>query len=49
MALPPILSPGRPDELRDYYAGIARAAGLPLFVQHSQAGMDAEFLAETGA
>lgn len=45
MALPPILSPGRPDELRAYYAGIARAAGLPLFVQHSQAGMDAEFLA----
>ena len=45
MALPPILSPGLPDELRDYYAGIARAADLPLFVQHSQAGMDAEFLA----
>ena len=45
MALPPILSPGRPDELRAYYAGIAKAAGLPLFVQHSQAGMDAEFLA----
>ena len=45
MALPPILSPGRPDELRDYYAGIARAAELPLFVQHSQAGMDAGFLA----
>lgn len=45
MALPPILSPGSPDELRAYYAGIARAAQLPLFVQHSQAGMDAEFLA----
>lgn len=45
MALPPILSPGRPDELRAYYAGIAKAAELPLFVQHSQAGMDADFLA----
>ena len=46
MALPPIISPGRADELRAYYAGIARAAGLPLFVQHSQAGMDAAFLAD---
>ena len=46
MALPPIISPGRADELRAYYAGIAEAAGLPLFVQHSQAGMDAAFLAD---
>ena len=46
MALPPIISPGRADELRAYYAGIAagrRAAAM--FVQHSQAGMDAAFLA----
>ncbi len=46
MALPPFIAPGRPPELRDYYGGIAAAADRPVFVQHSQAGMDAVFLAE---
>ncbi len=44
IALPPY--PGRPgaDQLREYYRVIAEAAGLPVFVQHSDGGMDAAFL-----
>ena len=44
IALPPY--PGRPGagQLREYYRAIAEAAGLPVFVQHSDGGMDAAFL-----
>jgi 4-hydroxy-tetrahydrodipicolinate synthase len=46
IALPPYLSGGSRQELRDYYEGVARAAGIPVFIQHSQGGMDAGFLKE---
>ena len=46
MALPPYISPGRVSELRQYYARVAAASSKPLFVQHSQPGMDVEFLAD---
>ena len=45
MALPPFISPGRASELHGYYSAIAAAAQRPVFVQHSQEGMDAAFLA----
>lgn len=44
IALPPY--PDRPDaeEMERYYRAIAEAAGLPVFIQHSDGGMDAAFL-----
>ena len=44
IALPPY--PGQPgrDELRSYYRAIAEAAGRPVFIQHTHAGMDAAFI-----
>lgn len=46
IALPPYLSGGTRDEIRAYYEAVAAAAGLPVFIQHSQAGMDATLLQE---
>lgn len=44
IALPPY--PDRPDaeEMERYYRAIAEAAGRPVFIQHSDGGMDAAFL-----
>ena len=44
IALPPY--PGQPgrDELLSYYRAIAEAAGRPVFIQHTHAGMDAAFI-----
>jgi len=44
IALPPYIAAGSREEIKAYYAGIAQAAGRPVFVQHSYAGMDASFL-----
>ena len=44
IALPP--SPGTAAELKEYYEAIAQAADLPVFIQHSQPGMDTAFLRE---
>lgn len=46
IALPPYLSGGTRAEIRQYYEAVAKAAGIPVFIQHSQAGMDASLLAE---
>lgn len=46
IALPPYLTGGSRQELRQYYEAVAQAAGIPVFIQHSQAGMDAGFLHE---
>jgi len=46
IALPPYLSGGTRAEIRQYYEAVARAAGIPVFIQHSQAGMDAALLSE---
>lgn len=46
IALPPYLSGGTRAEIRQYYEEVAKAAGIPVFIQHSQAGMDASLLAE---
>lgn len=46
IALPPYISSGTRDENRQYYEAVAEAAGLPMFVQHTHAGMDARFLQE---
>lgn len=46
IALPPYLSGGTRAEIRQYYEVVAKAAGIPVFIQHSQAGMDASLLAE---
>jgi len=44
IALPPYISAGTRDEIRAYYEAVAAAAGRPMFVQHTHAGMDAAFL-----
>ncbi len=46
IALPPYLSGGTRAEIRQYYEAVAKAAGIPVFIQHSQAGMDASLLSE---
>jgi len=44
IALPPHIAPGSQEEILDYYRKIAQAAGRPVFIQHSHAGMDPSFL-----
>ncbi|MEE2656923.1 MAG: dihydrodipicolinate synthase family protein [Candidatus Latescibacterota bacterium] len=44
IALPPYISSGTRDENRAYYEAVAAAAGRPMFIQHTQADMDAAFL-----
>ena len=44
IGLPPYLSAGTADEIRDYYAAIAEAVEVPVFIQHTQGGMSAGFL-----
>lgn len=46
IALPPYMSSGTRDEIRDYYKAIAEAAGRPVFIQHTHAGMDATLINE---
>lgn len=46
IALPPYLSAASRDEIRAYYAAVSEAAQRPVFIQHSQPGMDPGFLAE---
>ena len=46
IALPPFLSGAHRSEIIDYYRRIAAAARVPVFIQHSQAGMDAALLSE---
>lgn len=40
IALPPYLGSPSREEILDYYRQVARAAGRPVFIQHSQPGMD---------
>jgi len=42
IALPP--STGTLEEIKDYYKAIAQTAQLPVFIQHTHAGMDTAFL-----
>ncbi len=44
IALPPYISSGTREEIKDYYRAIAQAAQRPVFIQHTHAGMDANFL-----
>ncbi len=44
IALPPYISAGTREEIKDYYQAIAQAAQRPVFIQHTHAGMDAAFL-----
>ena len=44
IALPPYLAAATPEETLAYYEAVANAARLPVFVQHSHAGLDAAFL-----
>ena len=44
IALPPYISAGTREEIKDYYEAIARAAQRPVFIQHTHAGMDAAFI-----
>lgn len=46
IALPPYLAAASRDEIRAYYAAVSEAAQRPVFIQHSQAGMDPGLLAE---
>jgi len=46
IALPPYLSSGTRAEIKAYYTAIAEESELPVFIQHSQAGMDASLLSE---
>jgi 4-hydroxy-tetrahydrodipicolinate synthase len=46
IALPPYLSPASREEIRDYYEGIAAAAGRPVFLQHTGTGLDADLMRE---
>ena len=46
IALPPYLSSATRQEIKTYYTGIAEESGLPVFIQHSQPGMDAPLLSE---
>jgi dihydrodipicolinate synthase/N-acetylneuraminate lyase len=42
IALPP--SSGTLEDIRDYYKAIAQTAQMPVFIQHTHAGMDISFL-----
>jgi len=44
IALPPYISPGSQEEILSYYRAIAQAAQRPVFIQHSQPGMDPAFM-----
>src|SRR5262249_31815916 len=44
MALPPYITPGSPDEIRDYYRAIGQAADLPVVVQNAAPGLSPDFL-----
>ncbi|HJP30504.1 MAG TPA: dihydrodipicolinate synthase family protein [Candidatus Latescibacteria bacterium] len=44
IALPPYISAGSAAEIRTYYEEVAAAAGRPVFVQHTTAGMTSDFL-----
>jgi len=44
IALPPYISAGSREEIRDYYEAIAQAAGRPVFIQHTHAGMDVSLM-----
>jgi len=46
IALPPYLAAANRGEIRAYYAAVSEAAQRPVFIQHSQPGMDPAFLAE---
>lgn len=46
IALPPYIANGTREEIRAYYTAVAEAAGRPLFIQHTTAGMDATLLNE---
>ena len=46
IALPPHLTPASREEIAEYYRRVAQAAELPVFIQHSQAGMDAAFIGQ---
>ena len=44
VALPP--TGGRQEEVREYYEAIAKAAGRPVFLQHTSGGLSADFMRE---
>ena len=44
IALPPYIASGTREEIKDYYEAIGQAAKLPVFIQHTHAGMDPSFL-----
>ena len=44
IALPPYIAAASREEIKDYYRAVAMAAGRPVFIQHTHAGMDASFL-----
>ncbi len=44
VALPPYLSGGTPEEVRDYYEAIAEVAQRPVFLQHTSGGLSATFM-----
>jgi len=44
IALPPYISPGTQEEIFSYYRAIAHAAQRPVFIQHSQPGIDPAFM-----
>ncbi|MFC1525979.1 dihydrodipicolinate synthase family protein [Candidatus Latescibacterota bacterium] len=46
IALPPYLAGANREEIRAYYGAVSEAAQRPVFIQHSQAGMDPGFLSE---
>ncbi|MFH1571069.1 MAG: dihydrodipicolinate synthase family protein, partial [Gemmatimonadota bacterium] len=46
IALPPYLAAASRDEIRAYYQAVSDAARRPVFIQHSQPGMDPAFLAQ---
>lgn len=46
IALPPYISQASQQETRAYYEDIAQAAELPVFIQHTNPGMDAAFLVQ---
>jgi 4-hydroxy-tetrahydrodipicolinate synthase len=45
IALPPYIAAASREEIVDYYTRVATAAAVPVFIQHSHAGMDAALLA----
>lgn len=44
IALPPYITSASREEIEDYYRQVARVVERPVFIQHSQAGMDPSFL-----